>query len=247
MVSENNLQAVPESNVSTGTDRPDVEESEKEAPVKKKGPLTAEEFRRAWEQLRALGITWTADILPVPSFLEGHNRDETFWKQYTELQKQFPTFPRELATVIMHGLVAPQPGTDLDEKLNVIRSELFTHDYRADFFFKYAIKVPYLEDLDWEVVIKAHERGVNAMPRIAYALLRLNFRTPDFRNIIDEDALEGYREPDLLTVAVNEELIDKLIERLIEVRRALDKTQKLAASLTDLTQEENDNGTSSAK
>lgn len=240
-MSENNLQTTPEGNVSTGTDQPEVEESKTEAPVKKKGPLTAEKFREAWEQLRALGITWTTDVLPVPSFLEGYNRDAAFWKRYVELQKEFPGFPRELASVVMHGLVAPQPGTELDEKVNIIRSDLLTHDYRAEFFFKYATKVPYFDDLDWEVVIKAHERGVNAMPRIAYALLRLSFRTPNFRNVVNEDTDDDYQEPDVLTVAANEELIDKIIEGLSEARRALDKTQKLAESLTDLAQEDHDN------
>ena len=244
-MSENNLQTTPEGEVSTaGADHSEA----KETPAKKRKPLTADEFREAWEGLRALGITWTTDVLPTPSFLEGYNRDATFWKQYTELQKAFPTFPRELATTILHGLLKPQTGTDLDEKLEIIRSDLLTHDYRAEFFFKYATKVPYFEDMDWEVVIKAQERDVHAMPKIAYALLRLRFRTPEFSLVVHEDPHdEFYREPELLTVAVNEELIDRLIATLSEVRKALDRTQRLAESLTDLTEEENGNVTRSTK
>lgn len=241
-MSENNLQTTPEGDVSAGADHSEA----KETSAKKRGPLTADEFRQAWEQLRALGITWTTDVLPTPSFLEGYSRDVAFWKQYAELQKAFPTFPRELATTILHGLLKPQTGIDLDQKLEIIRSDLLTHNYRAEFFFKYATKVPYFEDMDWEVVIKAQERGVHAMPKIAYALLRLRFRTPDFSLVVDEDTDAEYREPELLTVAVNEELIDKLIATLSEARKALDKTQRLAESLTDLTEEENGNVTATA-
>jgi hypothetical protein len=265
-VSENNLQTTTETEVSkseAGADQSEVEEfivkinretdevtiknprTGKEIPVRgsteNKGPLTSDEFRKAWEKLRTLGVTWTTDIPPIPSFLEGYDRDAAFWKDYAELQNEFPTFPRELGKTILHGLLKPQPGTDLDEKVNIIRSDLLTHDYRSDFFFKYAIKVPYFEDVDWEVVIKAHERGVVAMPKIAYALLMLTFRNPVDSTLTVEDASEQDREPQFITVAANEELIDKLIGTLVEAREALGKTQQLAESLTDLTQEEDDN------
>jgi hypothetical protein len=265
-VSENNLQTTTDevSKSETSPDQPEVEEfivkinretdevtiknprTGQETPVKagsaeKRGPFTADEFRKAWEKLRALGVTWTTDIPPVPSFLEDYERDATFWKKYEELQKEYPTFPRELGTAILHGLLKPQPGTELDEKVNIIRSDLLTHEYRSEFFFKYAIKVPYFEDVDWEVVIKAHERGVHAMPKIAYALLMLTFRNPVDSTLTVEDASEQYREPEFVTVAVNEELIDKLIETLAKARNALGKAQQLAESLTDLTQEEDDN------
>jgi hypothetical protein len=272
-VSENNLQTTTETEVSkseTTPDQPEVEEfivkinretdevtiknprTGKEIPVKagpaeKRGPFTADEFRKAWEKLCALGVTWTTDIPPVPSFLDGYERDATFWKKYEELQKEYPTFPRELGSAILHGLLKPQPGTEMDEKVNIIRSALLTHKYRTEFFFKYAIKVPYFEDLDWEVVIKAHERGVTAMPKIAYALLSLTLRNPVDSTLTVEDASEEYREPEFITVAVNEELIDKLTVALAEARNALDKTQKLAESLTDLTQEEDSNVTSSTE
>ena len=85
------------------------------------------------------------------------------------------------------------------------------------------------------------------MPKIAYALLRLRFRTPEFSLVVDEDTDDEYLEPELLTVAVNEELIDRLIATLSEARKALDKTQRLAESLTDLTEEENSNVTPSTK
>jgi hypothetical protein len=271
-VSENNLQTTPEGDVSkvkTEADQSEFEEfivkinkktddvvvkhprTGKEIPIqgreKRRGPLTSDEFTEAWHELRTLGITWTADIPPIPSFLKGYNRDAAFWKEYTELQKKFPTFPRELAIAVLHGLVKPQPGTDLDEKVNIIRSDLLTHEYRSEFFFKYAIKVPYFEDVDWEVVIKAHERGVAAMPKIAYALLRLSFRAPDYTFSMEGVDEDNYQEPEVLTVAVNEELIDKLVERLLEARKALDKTQKVAESLTDLDQEENGNVKPSAE
>jgi hypothetical protein len=222
----------------------------KEIPIKAKveearkatSPLTGNEFRTAWQKLRELGVSWTTDIPPEPLFKENYDRDATFWAEYRRIQKEYPNFPRELGTAVLHALLHPQGGVDLDQKSEIIRADLLTQEYRSEFFFKYAIKVPYFEDIDWEIVIKAHERGVRSMPKIAYALLMLTLRNPVDTTLSVEDAANEYREPEFITVAVNEELIENLMDKLITIHEALEKTQNLAKTLTEA-EEEKTNGT----
>lgn len=235
-------------NPRTGKETPIKAKVEGSSQAEQAKALTLDQFNEAWTKLRQLGIGWTTDIPPNPTFKEGYERDQAFWKEYMELQKRFLNFPRELGTVVLHTLLHPHAGHDLDKKAEIVR-ELLTQEYRSEFFFKYAIKVPYFEDIDWEVVIKAHERGVHAMPKIAYALLMLTFRNPVNTTLSVEDAANEYREPEFITVAVNEELIDNLLEKLVTIRTSLEKAQKVAESITDqqTTQEEKTNGTASAK
>lgn len=262
-MSENNLQVTPESEGSTvqaEADQSEVEEfivkinkDTNEIVIKnprtgaefvrrseeKKGPLTADEFRKAWDKLRVLGVTWTTDIPPIPSLLKGYNRGEAFWKEYGELQKEFPTLPREVGSAVINALLGPKPGQEPDEKALIVK-DLLTQTYRSEFFFKYAVKVPYFEDIDWEVVIKAQERNVTHMPKIAYALLMLSFTDPVDVSMDLENAANEIREPEFMTVAVNEDAIDRLLEKLTTIKTALIKTQRLAESLTEM--EESSNG-----
>jgi hypothetical protein len=235
-------------NPRTGIETPIKAKVEESPRSERPKPLTIEQFNEAWIKLKQLGISWTTDIPPNPTFREGYERDQTFWKEYVETQKQFLNFPRELGTVVLHTLLHPHAGHDLDKKAEIVR-ELLTQEYRSEFFFKYAIKVPYFEDIDWEVVIKAHERGVHTMPKIAYALLMLTFRNPVNTTLSVEDAANEYREPEFITVAVNEELIDNLLDKLVTIRSALGQAQKVAESITDqeVTQEESTNGAASTK
>lgn len=196
-------------------------------------PLTVDQFRKAWEELEKLGITWTTDVPPLPTFREDFEQQPDFTERYRELEKRYPTFPRELGTVIMHKLMHADVGGKVDQKAEVIR-DLLTQKYRSEFFFKYAIKVPYFEDIDWEIVIKAFERACHGMPKIAYALLMLAFRNPVDTTLSVEDAANEYREPEFITVAVNEDLIDNLIAKLSVVRTALAKAQGVADSLPDM-------------
>lgn len=199
----------------------------------KYNPLTASEFLTVWQRLVKLGITWTTEIPPMPKLVEGYERDAAFWKEYGEIQHQYPNFPREVGAAVMNALLGPKPGEKQDEKALIIK-DLLTHQYRSEFFFKYAVKVPYFEDIDWEVVIKAQERNVTQMPKIAYALLMLSFTDPVDVSMDLENAANEIREPEFMTVAVNEDAIDRLLEKLTTIKRALLKTQKLAESLTEM-------------
>lgn len=217
----------------TGKETPIKARLEDEPEIGIRKPLTVDQFRDAWERLEKLGITWTTDVPPLPTFKEGLEEAADFIERYKEIQKEFPTFPRELGTVILHQLMHAGVGVEIDQKAEIVRS-LLTQKYRSEFFFKYAIKVPYFEDIDWEVVIKAYERACHGMPKIAYALLMLTFRNPVDTTLTVEDAANEYREPEFITVAVNEELIDNLLAKLSVIRTALTKAQGVADSLPDM-------------
>lgn len=204
----------------------------------KKEPLTPEEFGEVLAKLDTLGITWSTDIPPSPIVTDALEWTTSSQQEYREIQKRYPRFPRELGNVILHALLGQkQPvglvGSEevLKRKVDLIRA-LLTQEYRSEFFFNYAIKVPYLEQLDWEIVVKAYERSITAMPKVAYALLSLTLRNPIDTTIpLERGAHE--RESQFITIALNERLIEKLMKELTVVKNQLEKAQKSAVSLTE--------------
>lgn len=205
-------------------EKPSVEQREKE-PSK---PLTPNEFREALEKVDALGLGWTADI-------QSHIRAKTpehegifLSPEFLEIQKNYPHLPREVGAVTFHVLTGSKAlesvvggEDDLQQKVAAVRQFVITADYRSEFFFKHAIKVPYLSDIDWEVVFKLGEKNVKGIPGIPYALLSLLFHNPS------STAARG-RVPETKTVAVNEFLVGRLIDALTEVKRALEDSRQLA-------------------
>lgn len=85
--------------------------------------------------------------------------------------------------------------------------------------------MPYFLDVDWEVVVKAFEKNVKGMPGISYALLALHFRDPD--------AFERQTRRRTTTVAVDEQLVDTLIESLQEVKTALERARVFAEAVNE--------------
>lgn len=206
----------------------------------KREPLTPDEFQFVLRKLDELGVAWTTDVPPFPIFKEGFRADDRFREQYLQLQKQYPLFPRELSAAVLHHLLGNrQPvtlvgdETYLKQKAEIAQKAFVTPQYRSEFFFKYAIKVPYFSDLDWEVVVKTYEKNVKHMPRLAYALLSLVFRDPVDPTLPIEEAASEPSEPEFYTVAVNEQLLDKLIGLLNDAKAALRRAQKVAETLND--------------
>lgn len=97
---------------------------------------------------------------------------------------------------------------------------VLTDEYRADFFFKHALKVPFFESIDWEVILKTHEKGVKGSVSVPYALLMLTFHNTNPR-LGELDVHQN------ITVAVNRDLIDKMLATLTEVRTALEESYKM--------------------
>lgn len=214
-----------------------VEEEETEEAGKEDEPLTPDEFRKALERLDALGLTWTADRAPRVKTKDDTPESVLFSDEYEQIQADYPTLPRELRVVASYALTRNKAFVSgglsivggeeyLESKAAIVRELLETPEYRSEFFFKQAIKIPYLETIDWEVVFKTHERNVETMPGAAYALLMLTLHNTNPR-------ISGLDEHQTITVAANLPLVDKIIGLLLEVRGALEEAGKLATLATE--------------
>lgn len=221
----------------------------REAEVERK-PLNADEFRSALEEMRKLGLTWSADFPPVPIFIDDDSRSQFSREGYSRLQQEYPTLPREIGALLFHELVGANVsesivGTEeeIKGKVAVLNEKLFSKEFRSDFFFKFATKVPYFETIDWEVVIKAYEKGVKKMPKTPYVLLNIILRNPPDVTKPIWEAVEEEREPDYITVAANEHLLETLIDTLVEAHQALGQAKQ--AILSEAKAEEGEVGNGS--
>jgi len=208
-----------------------IKEKEEEAPVEEvveEGrPLTPDEFRDALQKIDALGLSWTADLQPSIRAKTPDNEAALLSNEFLELQERYPSLPRELGSVVFHTLTgskAPEVivGNEevLKQKVAAVHEFVITTDYRSEFFFKHAIKVPYFTDIDWEVVFKLGEKNVKGLPAISYALLSLLFHNPS----VPGRRIAGHQTA---TVAVNEFLVNRLIEILSEVKNALESSRTI--------------------
>jgi hypothetical protein len=221
------------------TIRARVEEPEEDTTEADTKPLSPEEFRNALQKMDALGLTWTADS--IPRVIAKDESDDAFLsEEFMQLQEAYPDLPRELSGVVFYALTGmPSHESivggkeDLEKKVSTVREFLLTSEYRADFFFKHALKIPYFEAIDWEVLFKTHERNVAGMPGVAYALLMLSFHNPNPRI----GKLDQHQN---VTVAANLKLVDKLIGILIDVRTALEDARKLTDKLNEEAGSEDD-------
>ena len=220
------------------------EESKKE---EEHEPLTPDEFRKTLRRIDDLGLTWTADIFPCVKAKTPETEDALASEEFAEIQKKYPQLPRELHVATSYFLTGNKAYThwvgtedDLKKKAAIARELLISSDYRSEFFFKYAIKVPYLRDIDWEVVFKLFEKSVKGSPAISYGLLTLALRDPF---ITGRPANVQH-----ITVAVDENLVNKLLTILNEVKAKLEKARQITEQLNDLPLlEDEDNGDANPK
>lgn len=210
-----------------------VEEPEEEVKEADVEPLSPDEFRAALRKLDELGLTWTSDTIPRITAKEGASEEALLSEEFEQIQAQYPGLPRELGATIYHALTGSSPHEsivgskeDLEKKVATVRELIITSEYRSDFFFKHALKIPYFEAIDWEVIFKTHERNVQGMPGVAYALLMLTFHNPNPR----VGKLDQHQN---VTVAANLSLVDKLIAILIDVKTALEDAKQLTDELNE--------------
>ena len=210
-------------------------------------PLSPDDFRSVLQRLNEMGLTWSADVPPLlrpkdPRLLEGDPILEGIAvKELTEIRDKYPNFPDELGQVICHALTGSDVmgslignAEDVARKVQIVRELLIDErpNFSAEFFFKYAIKVPYFVDLDWEVVIKAIERNVKGMPLVPYALLSLVFRQSMAPRWLVGNNMEA-DERESITVAADAVLIERLITSLTQVKTALTKAAEISRALNE--------------
>src|SRR6266540_1575651 len=184
-------------------------------------PMTPEEFEKALSEINALGLKWTADRTPAVKLKTGESEDVLISEAFEKLQRQYPHLPFEVYLATSRFLTGSSAfghvaggEENLKRKAEIAGRIIVDIEYRTEFFFRAAIKVPYLRDIDWEVVSKLYERGVTGSPNITYGLLALSLQDP-FNT--------GKGRPPVrhLTVAVDEKLVSNLLEVLTEVKSRL--------------------------
>lgn len=209
----------------------EIEDSEEEIL-----PLTPAEFEEGIVRLKKLGLTFSVDLFPS---IISKSEDLIDADEFEKIRNEFPALPREVGLVAHNTLTGTQRGLEMlggldnfEEKSRIVRKLVLTAEYEADFFFKHALKIPYFESIDWEVILKTHENGVKGVVSVPYALLMLTFHNtnPKFGDL---DVHQN------MTVAANRDLIDKMLATLTEVRAALEDSYKMrdilskAKSLTE--------------
>lgn len=190
-------------------------------------PLTIEEFEDGLRRLDALGLTFSVDLFPSIVAKNEYSPDLINANEFESLQEKYPALPREVGFVAHNTLTGREDALDLlggkesfEKKSKIVRELVLTDEYKADFFFKHALKVPYFESIDWEVILKTHEKGVNGVVGIPYALLMLTFHNTNPK----VGQLDAHQN---LTVAVNRDLIDKMLATFTEIRTALEESYKI--------------------
>lgn len=196
-------------------------------------PLTPEEFEDGLRRIDALGITFSVDLFPSLVAKDESSSDLIDSEEFESIRNQYPTLPREVGFVAHNTLTGRKDGLDLlggtesfEKKSQLVKELVLTEEYQTEFFFAHALKVPYFESIDWEVVLKTRERGVEGAISIPYALLLLTFHNTNPK-------LGEIDKHQNVTVAVNRDLIDKILATLTEVRTALEESYKLRNILSE--------------
>ena len=191
-------------------------------------PLNPEEFRSVLRQLDQMGLTWTSDLPPDLVAKDADTNGALASEKLQEIQNNYPMFPNELGYVIWYALTGTEPlmevvGTeeDLRMKSAIVRECLITPGFRDEFLFKHMLKVPYFSNLDWEVIVKTSERGVQAFPGNAYALV----------SVLLESNLQHAEKNEHFTFAINEQRLETLIALFGDMRAALQKARQIGDCL----------------
>lgn len=209
-----------------------IEEEDEEAAGYQHEPMTPEEFEAALATIDRLGLTWTADMTPNIKAKSPETEKGLVSEEFLELQDRYPGLPFEVSIATAHKLTGNKSlaeiagGEDsLKKKAEIAERIFIDRSFRSEFFFKHAIKVPYLRDIDWEVVYKLYERGAEGMPGIPYGMLALTLQDPFFtsrgRNVRN------------ITVAIDETIVNHLLKILGEVKVKLENARRISDVLNE--------------
>ena len=147
----------------------------------RKSPLSVDDFERVVRRLVELGITWTPKMSPT---FQIRRQIAGASKELQGLVAKYPGFQAEFGALVRYVLMGKSmppmpvvgPPESVEAKSRIISSVL-DEEFRSEFFFEQATKVPRFAQLDWEVVVKSAERMVQNIPGTIYALLRLDVRS----------------------------------------------------------------------
>ena len=190
-------------------------------------PLTPEEFEDGLRRIDLLGLTFSVDLFPSLVAKDEASPELIDSTEFESIRDKYPGLPREVGFVAHNTLTGRKDGVSwlggnesYERKSQIVKELVLTEEYQTSFFFAHALKVPYFESIDWEVVLKTHEKGVIGSVSIPYALLMLTFHNTNPK-LGDLDKHQN------ITVAINRDLIDKMLATLTELRSALEESYKL--------------------
>ncbi len=189
--------------------------------------LTPKQFRAVLLEIDSLGLTWTTELPPE---LMAKSQDSSGFasEKLEQIEESYPTLPNELGYVVWYALTGTEPITelvgtkeDLEAKAEIVRELLITPEFRDEFFFSQMVKVPFFDNLDWEVVVKTCDQGVQRFPGNAYALLTI---------LMESNAHYGDKR-EAVTLAINEARLERLLAALIDMRAALRRAREVSYHL----------------
>lgn len=208
------------------TAQPEEQPIEDEEPEEYR-PIPVVEFQDALRKIDEIGITWTSDSPPRITPKDPEKRGALFSREIQILKEKYPYLPLEVGSIIRALLMGKEKveyaATSENEFLHkaaTVKELLITPQFRSEFFFKNSTKVPHLLDVDWEVVVKHREMNVVVKPNVAYGLLSLLLQSPE------NSGWGVQKRRNTVTVALDEQLIAKLITSLVNLKEALQKTSK---------------------
>lgn len=194
----------------------------------KSATLTAAEFRSVLHKIDNLGFTWTSELPPSLVTKDGVANGTFASKKLEEIQNTYPEFPNALGYVIWYAITGTQPLTDvvgteedLQAKSAIVWELLITPEFRDEFFFRHMLKIPSFDNVDWEIVVKTAERGVQRFPGNAYAMV----------SILLEGNPHYNGKNETVSFAINESRLAKLIKVLDEMRVALQRAREIGHQL----------------
>ena len=193
-------------------------------------PIPAEDMARALKRLQEAG--WAFDEnYPTAQLYRVSSAPSTSEQRaiLEDLQEQYPYLPIEVAETSWSILTGNGTRPDIakddpswDVKRAAVERFVLTEAARERFYLSACGKVPRLVSTDWEVVIKAAERGHHAAPSFPYALTALH---------VTND-VHGHDEHQTLTFAVGLQGLQRLIDELTELKKNL---EHVSASLDGTT------------
>ncbi len=197
-------------------------------------PLTPGRFEDGIKRLDALGLTFSVDLFPSIKPKNDSSPDIIDAEEFEDIQDSYPILPREVGLVAHNTITGNSHGLDLlggreffERKSEIVERLVLTSKYREDFFFQHALKVPYFESIDWEIILKTHENGVKNTVSVPYALLMLSFHNTNPKL----GRLDVHQN---ITVAVNRGLLENLLATLTRAKIALEESEKMREVLSNV-------------
>lgn len=181
-------------------------------------PISAEEFAAALESLHKTG--WTFDEAARLRRIDDGPANAGNQRDLIALQERYPYLPGEVRELLWFLLTGNDPDPEIvgpsDEiamKCEVLQRLVLTDALRERFYLRECGKVPRFRELDWEVVIKAVERGHQNAPGYPYALMTLDA----------VNDVHGHHEHETLSFAIGLHGLRRLVAELSELLARLEE------------------------